>query len=509
MLMAKRTELATTQLKTQWSGPHPARVVWADLAISAFLLTATASLHFLTGPAVLSGSDPGNWLAFAHEARGEPVMSADATYPPLFPFLVAILIPVADSLSALTISALLAKSVLVLAVYWSTRQGSRSAGVVAATLILTAAYQLEAYAFGAYPQLLATGFGVVVVWLALRFISEHRRTYLVLILLGSTMIFATHKLIAGLLLLALPVAIAHKLWIAKIPLRQWGTAVKPIGALLIPGAFFLAFWLAEARTGVRPVLNPLDLSFPEQLGKTVAEAPVSWAAIALIGLVASVRRTWAPASVNAVSAGTAWIVASFGFFLVTAEQRALLVAQVGLITIAAVAFFEFRQRTRSAAFSPTMLTALGIALLGWTVVTGISHYTQVTDYYLVVDSSDLEILNHLREASSPGDLVIASHGRNGNPIGWWIEGYAERPTYSAMDTRYVAFPDEKRQAELANRIFRGGLTPGEFAPLMKAIGARFVVVDTRGPDAVWLERSDDYNLTPLVESTSLVVLTVP
>ena len=118
-------------------------------------------------------------------------MSADATYPPLFPFLVAILIPVADSLSALTISALLAKSVLVLAVYWSTRQGSRSAGVVAATLILTAAYQLEAYAFGAYPQLLATGFGVVVVWLALRFISEHRRTYLVLILLGSTMIFAT------------------------------------------------------------------------------------------------------------------------------------------------------------------------------------------------------------------------------------------------------------------------------------------------------------------------------
>lgn len=506
--MATHTERASTQLETS-SDLRPARVAWADLAISALLLAATVSLHFLAGPAVLSGSDPGNWLALAHESRGESVMSADVTYPPLFPFLVAIMIPVAGSLSALTISALLAKSVLVLAVYWSTREVSRSAGVAAGTLILTAAFQLEAYAFGAYPQLLATGFGVIVVWLALRFISEHRRTYLVLILVGGTMVFATHKLIAGLLLLALPVAIAHKLWIAKIPIRQWRTAVKPIGALVIPAAFFLALWLADARAGVRPVLNPLDLSFLEQLGKTVAESPMSWAVIGLIGLVASVRRTWAPASVNAVSAATAWAVASFGVFLVTGEQRALLLAQMGLITIAAVVFFKGRQRTRSATFSPTILTALGIALLGWTAVTGISRHTPLTDYYLVVDSSDLEILNDLRDASSPGDLVIASRGRNGNPIGWWIEGYAERPTYSALDTRYVAFPDEERQAELANQIFRGGLTPGEFAPLIETIGARFVVVDTRGPDADWLERVDDYNLTVLVESASLVVLTVP
>ena len=44
------------------------------------------------------------------------------------------------------------------------------------------------------------------------------------------------------------------------------------------------------------------------------------------------------------------------------------------------------------------------------------------------------------------------------PVGWWTQGYAQRRTYSAHDTSYLAFPDEREQAELANTFFGGDLT---------------------------------------------------
>ena len=90
-----------------------------------------------------------------------------------------------------------------------------------------------------------------------------------------------------------------------------------------------------------------------------------------------------------------------------------------------------------------------------------------------------------------------------------MEGYARRPTYSSHDLRYLSFPEERSQAALANRIFQENLSRIELISLLEAIGARYLVVDRRGPDGGWLARSEYYGLTVAFDSPSLVVLRVP
>ena len=494
------------------------RITWVDIVILTFLLGSFGAIHLVISGRIPSGSDPGNWLALAHETLGDRVMSADVRYPPLFPALVGILIPLAGPLTALVVGALLAKSVLVAAIYVSTRPAGRAPALAAAVLVGTAGYQLEAYAWGAYPQLLATGLALMVIYFALRFVSTSRWQDLLLTLLASAMVFATHRLVAGLLLFALPGAIAHSLWLRRAAKRAWRRAALPIGGVALLGIPQLAYWLlAEARAGANPVLNPEGLPLSALLELTVREAPVPWILVALLATVGIFRRKWWSKSVSIpASMGTGWVLAGTGFFLITGAQRALLLVQMSLIVLAVLTFSQlvlgFLESTDQMKLRPVMLLLVGMSTFGWLVgagwllTAGISHYSASSDWYRVLDRNDLEMLGRLRQVSDVGDIVVASRGSNGNPVGWWVEGYGQRPTYSAIDTRYVTFSEEKRQGVLANAIFGGRMSVTRTTSLLKSIGARFVVVDRRGPDADWLRDADRYGLTLLFDSRSLVIL---
>ena len=94
------------------------------------------------------------------------------------------------------------------------------------------------------------------------------------------------------------------------------------------------------------------------------------------------------------------------------------------------------------------------------------------------------------------------------PVGWWVEGYAERPTYSAHDERFLAFPDERDQAEIANRIFSGSLSSEEVSNELLRIDAQYLVVDKRGPHSSWLETEYARSLAVVHDDSNLVVLEV-
>ncbi|MGH8546529.1 MAG: hypothetical protein ACREX3_23520, partial [Gammaproteobacteria bacterium] len=190
-----------------------------------------------------------------------------------------------------------------------------------------------------------------------------------------------------------------------------------------------------------------------------------------------------------------------------AEPRVLIQAQVALLPVAVLVVWQWwgARVDKSGAKRPATLGMgfLGVALFGSLVLTGLHRYDLAADWYRVVGQSQLEALSNLRDISEPGDLAVASRGPNGNPIGWWVQGYAGIPTYTNIDTAFLAFPDERAQAEVAAELFAS--PPEQAAPILDDIGARFLILDRRGPDVGWVAQGEPSGLEPLSDGTLLIL----
>lgn len=493
-------------------GPHriqPGLRLSDALALSA-LLAGVITLHISVPGLVPSGGDGGSWLTLAHERLGPGVMAADVTYAPIFPGLLGLLLLVTEPLAALTAAAVLAKASVVTAAYWFLRGAGRPLALAGAVLIGTAGWQLEVYAWGGYPQLLATGFALVASYAAVSFLHAGSRKFLVLVFAGSLAVVATHKLIAGLLPVALGAAIFHTLWLTS-PIPEVGARIRGvIAAAAGPTLLYVVQSVVDLARGFHPVLNPLDHGKVLLLEWTVREATVPWAVLVLGAALAALYRSWPDHLVGVVSMGIGWVAAGFGFFLISGEQRALALTQLGVVLLVVPLFTRWSgpglQLGRPGWPGRPSLFVVGVFLLGSVSAAGVDYYVTATEWYRVVDRPELEVLDRLRMESNPGDVVVASRGRNGNPIGWWVEGYALRPTYSGIDVSFEAFPLKRHQAEIANSIFSGHLTQEETFRLLKEIGARYLLVDLRGPDAEWMSAGVTTHMKVLFRSPSLAVL---
>jgi hypothetical protein len=143
------------------------------------------------------------------------------------------------------------------------------------------------------------------------------------------------------------------------------------------------------------------------------------------------------------------------------------------------------------------------------VVGGVDSYANATDWYRVVDTDEIRVLDQLEQAADDGDLVLASQGHHGNPIGWWVQGYSGIPTFTGVDLRFLTFPEEREQAQIANEFFSGEMSSGESMKTLREIGADFLVVDRRGNDADWLAAPLARQFELLFSSPNIVVLSPP
>jgi hypothetical protein len=151
-------------------------------------------------------------------------------------------------------------------------------------------------------------------------------------------------------------------------------------------------------------------------------------------------------------------------------------------------------------------SVLAVGIFGSVMLTGLHRYDLAADWYRVVGQRELESLGELRDVADAGDTAIASRGPNGNPIGWWVQGYAGIPTLTSIDTAFLAFPDERVQAELAADLFSA---PREEAVRMMAEdGVRFLILDRRGSDVGWLGGDEPDHLATLSDGT-LRIMEVP
>ena len=289
--------------------------------------------------------------------------------------------------------------------------------------------------------------------------------------------------------------------------------------LAAPGAFLAMYNLViNPQPGVQPVLNPLSLSWTESLAHTVSEAPVPWVIITLLGLGALSIRNWGAERSPTAASSAAWVVVGVLFFAVIGEPRALLLTQFGLVLLSLLVFQRFIEAAKTArrkrgrwlavALQKTALI-LGIAVASAVVVAGAGSYVNATDWYRVVDEDEIRVLDQLDQVADGGDLVLGSQGHHGNPLGWWVQGYAGIPTYTGVDLRFLTFPEEREQAQIANDFFQQEMSTGESMEFLRTTGVDFLVVDRRGPDAEWLAAPFARQFERLYESANIVVLSPP
>ena len=483
---------------------------WTSAFDLLLLIGGLVILHIAVSGPIPSGGDGGNWLALAREWLGESVMSADVVYEPVFVGLVGSLLRVFGPIDALLISALAAEAVLMLSVYLLVKRAGRVPALVSAVLVGMAGYRLEAYAWGAYPQILALGFGLLTVWGAVRFVEFGGWRRLALVVCGVLAVLSTHKLVGGLMLMAVPGAALHAIWLGRFRRPMWKWAGLVVGVVSVVGAFYLVSWFGPSADGVEPTLNALGLSRVEQLSFAFEEATFIWLAVVVLAVIGWVSRSWSTATAPTVSALFGWVLASVVGFAFLAEPRVLIQAQAAVLPVAVLAvgrwWGEQGEAGRWRRVGVFALRFMAITVFGSVVLTGLHRYDLAADWYRVVGRQELDALSALREVSEPGDLAIASRGPNGNPIGWWIEGYAGVATYTSIDTAFLAFPEEREQADTADTIFSA--PPEEAASMLNYLGARFLILDRRGSDVGWLGDGDPVDLTSLSDGR-LLILEVP
>jgi hypothetical protein len=62
---------------------------------------------------------------------------------------------------------------------------------------------------------------------------------------------------------------------------------------------------------------------------------------------------------------------------------------------------------------------------------------------------------------------------------WWVEGYAERPTYSLIEPSFLSFAEEKAQSRLASRLLDEETPASEVEAILQQTGIEYIFLDKR------------------------------
>ena len=482
------------------------RGVLLDILIVIGMAVGIAVLHFWVAGSIPSGGDGGNWLALAHQHLGAEVLTPGVTYPPIFTSLLAALLLLFDPVPAVVMASLVARVIAVIAVYIVVRDAGRIVALVTASLTAVMAFQLEAYAWGAYPQILGLAFGLFTTHFAVRYAKHLHRRDALLALAAAVATALTHTLVAALLIVVLPIVAVHAGWVSRRVREHWRRGLGLMAAIIVLVGLYLVLGVVGSEG--RAVMNPSELDLRQAVNLAFGESSIPWLVTAGLGIASLFHRRWDRDRSIPVSVGVGWFLAGTAVFVATGERRSLLVAQVGIALLAASEVARWWRSTEGRPRPRTGLLMLSAAVVGSIAIPGVSKYLQSTDFYRIVDNPEVEAFQFLEDSAEVGDIVLASRGRNTIPIGWWVEGIAKLPTISGHDPRFLTFPSEIAEAEQANSFFEGELGPQGSTEFLHDAGVRFLVVDKRGPDAGWMFRADRPTFPVIYDSPTLAILKV-
>jgi hypothetical protein len=204
---------------------------------------------------------------------------------------------------------------------------------------------------------------------------------------------------------------------------------------------------------------------------------------AVVLLVPLLRRPGArirPAAL-ALLAGP-WVV-----FVVTGEVRTFQMIEAGIVLSLAIPAAAVERHISQAKMAVSVRQlerlTLGLALSAFLIVVTTSGHERFLNQqrflYQIVDDPALEALDWLRDRTPPGATVLANDSVSNVSYAWWVEGYAQRPTYSLISPPFLAFAEEKEQSILATRLLEQETPPSEVEAILQQTGIEYIFLDKR------------------------------
>jgi hypothetical protein len=475
--------------RRQWTAYlNPARygllAVVVGVAIYRFVVFADG--------AAPPGADPGNWLAFTRELFGTPIKAAETVYfPVLLVFLKGLLafLPTLMALKALGVGASVLMGIPFYLILRRAVSPVFSAGLTLAFLL--AGYQVELLAFGAYPQLLAaTFFLFTVYWLMDGLISGHRRP-LLLAAASTALAAGTHHftlVVMAPTLLILGVALlAQERPDLRAFLRNAGVWALATAVFTLP---FLPWYIrfltlvegnpANANNfGVRNLGSVFNYVFHESM--------TFWLIMMVVAAVLSLLPLFGRTGARIRPAALALLAGPWLVFLLTGEVRTFQAIEAGIVLSLGMPIAAIDRHISEAGLRVSLRQlerlSLGLAVSALLIVVTTSGHQRLVNQhrflYHIVDDSAIEALDWLRERTPPGTMVLANDSPTNVSYAWWVEGYAQRPTYSLIHPSFLAFAEEQEQSILATRLLEKDTPASEVQAILEETGIEYVFLDKR------------------------------
>jgi hypothetical protein len=459
--------------------------------IAVLVGVAAYRLAMLSDQAAPPGADPGNWLAFTHELFGTPVKAAESTYFPVTLVVLRGLLAFLPELMAAKVLGVGASVLMGIPFYLILRRGCSPILAAALTLaFLVAPYQNETLAFGGYPQLLATTFLLFTIyWLGDGLISGRRRS--LLLAAGSAALLAgTHHFM---LILAVPTLLVFAvmlLLLQRASLRAFlRNAGVWMGAAALFALVFLPWYIGFLSLLDGNPANPNGFSRTDVWGVfdyIFGEQRFLWTGLLVLALASMLLPFRGRRADEIRPAATGLMLGSLVVFAVTSEVRSFQLVEAGVVlslgVLVALAEEHLSETEVRVAARRLARVTLGMALASLLIIVvggGQQRLSEARTVYQVVDDSALEALEWLRESSPPGAVVVANESPYRVSYAWWVEGFAERPTYSLIKPEFLSFGEEKEQSALATRLLERETSPEEVEDILEETGIEYIFVDKR------------------------------
>jgi hypothetical protein len=163
----------------------------------------------------------------------------------------------------------------------------------------------------------------------------------------------------------------------------------------------------------------------------------------------------------------------------------------------------------------TLVVSLSLVLLVESAL-GMAAYQNDVEWYAALTPSEVSAFQQL-DRIAPHHAVLAvspaakaGSDQQGWPLGWWVEGLLDRPTYFASDLQWLNTADERRRARLANQLYDPSLGISSAITLARANHINFIIVATGWQGyREWISTGGPLiGASEVVENDSIVVFAV-
>jgi hypothetical protein len=490
-------------------------VVDASFAVFLFAI-AVLRWKVIDSLQVPSGLDGGNWLAFGHSLFGSHSRSASIVYPPVVPLVTVLLAGFLGPLKAVEVLAAVSSLAPAAGAYVLLRRFLGMPAALVAGLLAPAATTGEAAAWGGYPQLLGLGLMALLLWALTLLIDDRKARWLIATSLLLFLTVATSDLIGVAAIASTFIFVVARFLLLP---RVERPSVKLIGFAAIVAIVPLLALAPTYLSLVGGVLQNEATNTSNQhltaanvlpiLNNLFKDNPAFWylAVLAALGSpVLIMVRYSRPLAVTTA----ALLLPPIAALLVLRESRFFFLLPIGIATGLGACWSLFREPQRVNYRFDRIAIPIAAALLAIETILGMAAFPQQVDWYAAITPAEVTALHQLDGIAPRGASLAVSPGadQQGWPIGWWVEGLLDRPTYYASYPQWLNFQDERRRSAIANQMFSASEGLSGAVRLARANNISFIVVATQWPgyQAWFSENAPLEGARVVIENDSMLVI---